>query len=172
VASYEGLYEVSYWGHVRSLSRLVGGPHGPASRVFPGRLLEWYIRPDGYPEVQLSREGRAKKRFVHHVVLEAHVGPRPAGQEARHGPGGKLRPWVINLCWGIREDNVGPDRVRDGQSNRGERHGNAKRTTDEVLEIRRRAAAGEPQTDLAGEYGMSVQGLNDIVTRRNWAHVA
>jgi hypothetical protein len=169
VVGYEGLYEVSDRGRVWSLPRLVNGPHG--LRRWPGRELKWCIRPDGYPSVNLCRDGKARHRFVHHLVLEAFNRPRPDGMEARHGPGGKLRPWITNLCWGTREDNVGPDRVRDGQSNRGARQWKSKLNPDLVREIRRRTAAGEEQKALATEFGMSTQGINDVVLGKNWAHV-
>lgn len=137
-----------------------------------GKLLAPYIRDDGYPEVQLfdAATRRKKKRMVHHLVLEAFVSLCPEGQEALHGPGGKFDASLLNIRWGTREHNTGPDRVRDHQSNRGEHHGLSVLTWDQVCEIRMRVAAGESQNKMAREYPCSVQTVNNIVHYKTWAH--
>ena len=43
-------------------------------------------------------------------------------------------------------------------------------TDKQVTEIRRRAANGESQTDLATEFGVSRQSVNDIVKLRRRTH--
>jgi hypothetical protein len=94
VHGWEGLYEVSGTGQVRSLPRkTVRGVRG-------GKVMNWYVRGlDGYPEVRLYRDGTMLRRFVHHLVLEAFIRPRPHGYEAKHGAGGKLDCSVGNLEW-------------------------------------------------------------------------
>ena len=47
----------------------------------------------------------------------------------------------------------------------------ARLTAGQVLDIRARHAAGESQTFLAGEYGVTVQNIWLIVHRRKWAHI-
>src|SRR5947207_9146057 len=81
IVGYEGFYEVSDLGWVRSLDRLVGGPQGPASRIFPGRILKQYTQkpPRDYPSVNLSRESVPTVCPVHRLVLEAFAGPCPDG---------------------------------------------------------------------------------------------
>ena len=164
VIGYEGLYEVSDLGNVRSLHRscrprlrgdlLTPAPTGGASP----RLC-----------VVLYKDGAKKTRLVLHLVLEAFIGPRPPGREACHGPGGALDNRLVNLSWGTPEQNQGPDRVRDGTSNRGERQWQAKLTEEIVLECRRRYAAGESQKDLAGEFGVTGPVLSEAITGRSWA---
>jgi NUMOD4 motif len=173
VPGYEGLYEVSDRGQVRSLDRQVIAqmPTGPAVQRYPGKVLRNTIRPDGYAQVGLSRAGVQKTFNVHILVLEAFVGPCPPGQEARHGPGGKSDPSLANLRgWGTRKENFA-DRIEDGQGNRGERHGLAKLTTAVVLEIRARVAAGERQADVARDLGVGPGNVWVIIHRKNWQHI-
>lgn len=168
VVGYENLYEVSDLGRVRSLDRIVVTRAGP--RRYRGRILRPYINKGtrGYPFVGLSQPGQNENWPVHILVLKAHVGLCPPGQEARHGPAGKTDAGLANLCWGTRSENVGADRLRDGQDNRGERHGLHKLTAEQVLEIRRRRAAGEELLPLAEEFGVIFQTISDIALGRSW----
>ena len=85
-----------------------------------------------------------------------------------HGPAGKLDASLANLCRGTRSQNVGADRLRDGQDNRGERYGLAVLTREAVLAIRQRVSAGERQSDLAVEYGTSRSNVGNVVHRKSW----
>lgn len=169
VVGFEGLYEVSDLGRVRSLDRTVVTSNGP--RRYRGRLLKPYVNKGtrGYPFVGLSRPGRDENWPVHRVVAEAFLGPCPPGREVCHGPGGKLDASLANLSYGTRSENVGRDRVRDGQDNRGERHGAHKLMKEQVLEIRRRRAEGAELLPLAQKFNVSVQTISGICTGRNWS---
>jgi hypothetical protein len=166
VTGWECRYEVSDLGRVRSLRH----HYGP--RTVP-RTLKWKFDGKGYPRVTLySGSPRTPRdRAVHHLVLEAFVGPCPEDMEARHGPGGRTDARLVNLCWGTRTDNNTADKLRDGTDNRGERHGNAKLTAEAVITIRRRAAAGELQKVLAREFGVARQTISTVVLKRSWAHM-
>lgn len=179
VREYEGLYQISDRGQVRSLDRQVvvempGGykvASGRTVRTYRGRTLKWWIRTDGYPEVTLSRGGVQTAFRVHILVLEAFVGLCPPGQEARHGPAGRGDPSLANLRgWGTRIENMA-DRAMDGTLARGERQGLAKLTTALVLEIRARVAAGERQVDVAVDLGIERANVWAVVHRKSWQHV-
>lgn len=167
---YTGLYEVSQAGIIRSLDRLTGGPQGPLSRIFPGRVLKPYVSENtrGYPVVGLSKDGERKNWPVHIIVLTSWAGPPEEGQEARHGPNGKLDARLSELCWGTRAENVGVDRLRDGQDNRGERHGGAVLTREIVLDIRAKVSAGWRQTDIARRHRISTALVWAVVHRKCW----
>lgn len=176
VRDYEGLYQISDRGQVRSLDRQVivempGGykiASGRTVRTYRGRTLKWWIRADGYPEVTLSRDGVQTDFRVHILVLEAFVGLCPPGQEARHGPAGKADPGLANLRgWGTRAENMA-DRATDGTLSRGERQGHAKLTAAVVLEIRSRVAAGERQVDVARDLRIGKGHVWAVVHRKSW----
>lgn len=184
VVNWESLYEISNTGQVRSFKRWTN------SGMRGGKLLKPWLRKDGYYEVSLfssptgtvpcptcgspqpveGAEKRKAKKRVHHLVLESFVGPCPEGLEALHGPGGKLDNRVENLTWGKRAKNMGEDRVRDHQSNRGEHHGLTTLTWGQVCEIRQRIEDGWQQNSLATLYGVSKQTITNIKTRHTWAH--
>lgn len=102
VVGYEGLYEVSSGGKVRSVPR----------KGTRGGILKPYRREDGYATVNLSREGVTKQCRINRLVLEAFVGPG-AGTESRHLDGDPTNNILDNLAWGTRSENA-LDSVRHG----------------------------------------------------------
>lgn len=170
VLHWEDRYEVSSLGRVRSLLHMtVTGMRG-------GKMVAPHINQRGYFVVDLKRSsgGRQERatRQVHRLVLEAFDRPCPSPRhEACHGPNGKLDNRASELRWGTPEENNGPDKVRDGKSNRGERCGSAKLTAEIVTQIRLRYAAGEDQTILASEYGVRKSAISRAVTGATWAHL-
>lgn len=107
VPEWEGLYEVSDHGRVRSL------PRKTRRGIRGGQELAH--RPDrkGYFRVALSRESNVQNRFVHQLVLEAFVGPMPDGMEAAHEDGDPTNNYLSNLSYKDKSGNM-LDSVRHG----------------------------------------------------------
>jgi len=110
VTGFEGFYEISDDGQVRSIDRwiLIRGNRtflrGVPRKAFPKPRT-------GHLAVVLRREGQHYSRHVHTLVLEAFVGPRPDGYECCHRDGNVNNNHVSNLYWGTRADNYN-DSVR------------------------------------------------------------
>ena len=79
--------------------------------------------------------GDRRKLWVHHAVLLAYVGPRPAGQECRHLDGNPRHNHASNLAWGTRTENM-RDRALHGTERYGENKPNHRITADEARAIR------------------------------------
>lgn len=165
VVGYEGFYEVSDLGRVRSLRR------NTATGLRGGGMLTPAFSDDVRLVVTLWREGRSRTRLVHRLVLEAFAPPCPPGETALHGPGGRLDNRLTNLSWGTPKKNNGPDKVRDGTINRGERRWNAILTEVIVIECRRRRAHGEGVSLLAHEFGVSRPAMSNAISGATWAHI-
>lgn len=105
VVGYEEKYEVSNQGAVRSLDRVIGGPHG--HRKWKGRKLKPHpAKAGGYDMVSLRDGGRDRYVSVHTIVLEAFVGPRPEGKLCRHLNGDPTDNRLENLRWGTQKENA------------------------------------------------------------------
>lgn len=152
VVGWEGFYEVSDYGRVRSL------PGRPRS----GRILKPRPLPTGYQRVSLSRPGFAQRdAYIHRLVAEAFIGPCPPGEEVRHGPRGKADNSLANLSYGPHIANC-EDRARDGA-------GHAKLTRAIAAEVRARVAAGELQTAVAADLGVWPAQISRIVRGERWS---
>lgn len=117
VVGYEGYYEVSHRGRVRSIDRTVAVT-GQGSRRLRGKILAAPLTTTGYPFVRLSKgeedPGSRRIQKTCHLVLEAFVGPRPEGMVARHLDDEKTNNHVGNLRWGSVSENS-LDAVRNGR---------------------------------------------------------
>ena len=108
VSGYEGIYEVSSLGRVRSLSRI--NSRGTPVRE---RILSQHAHSSGHMRVKLSIPGRQRSADVHRLVAIAFHGPPPEGCEVCHTDGNPANNNADNLRWGTRSDNL-LDRTRHG----------------------------------------------------------
>lgn len=112
VVGYEGYYEVSDHGNVRSVFRFVRGKSGKPRPVNGRPRMAWTTR-GGYLRVGLSANGETRRFMVHRLVLEAFTGPCPVGMEACHGDGNPVNNHLENLRWDTKRENMN-DRTRHG----------------------------------------------------------
>ena len=93
IAGYEGFYEVSSLGRVRSLPRVT------ASNILKGRLLKPNITVYGYQQVKLCKHGTARQHKVHRLVANAFI-PNPQNFPAiNHKDWNTSNNTVENLEW-------------------------------------------------------------------------
>lgn len=107
IPGYEGYYEASSCGRIRSIDRTVTNSLGRHSRI-RGQILRPFLRSKRvrYPTVRLYRDGVSRKRSVHSLVLLAFVGPPPAGLEIRHLNGNSTDSRLANLVYGTHAENM------------------------------------------------------------------
>jgi hypothetical protein len=100
IPGYEGRYDVSDQGRVRSVTTY----HG----VRPPRIMATETDRYGYPFVRLSSAGERvrSRRKIHTLVLLAFVGPRPEGMVSRHLSGDPSDARLVNLIYGTQSQNL------------------------------------------------------------------
>jgi hypothetical protein len=106
IPGYEGFYEVSNFGNIRSLTRFV--PYGRhQGMTYTGKDIKQFISGK-YLSVKLSRAGVTKTRYTHELVLLAFEGVKPEMDvrcEIRHLDGDKLNNALSNLKYGTIKEN-------------------------------------------------------------------
>ena len=104
IVGYEGIYQVSNLGRVRSLDRLVRGARG--MRRILGKVLSNRILPNGYNYVGLSKEHHSVHHYVHRLVAQAFI-PNPDNiSDVDHIDGDKTNNCVENLRWCTHKQNI------------------------------------------------------------------
>lgn len=162
VPGYEGLYEVSSAGRVKSLK---------SGRWRSGvKFLSWHYDRSRYPKVSLYRNGLGAKYRVHSLVALAFLGPRPTGMQVRHIDGDRNNPKLDNLGYCTQKENEA-DKLVHGTRRRGSMCSNAKLHENDIPEIRRRISEGHKIKDIALDYGVLAQRITDIRRGRTWRHV-
>lgn len=146
---FEGLYEVSDQGRVRSVLRVVKNRGSGLMNSRKGMLRRQEKTWNGYMRVPLSKNGKAYKRLVHRLVASAFVKGR--GRVVRHKNGQRDDNRATNLMWGTHSDNA-QDSIKHGTFVRGERNGRAKLTTKQVGTIKIRRQSGESTFQIWKSY--------------------
>jgi hypothetical protein len=162
VVGYEGVYEVSSEGAIRRIGR--------AKSVRVGRILKWQRHTwGGYPAVYLSKKCEKARPYVHVLVAEAFICPRPKGKEVNHIDGNRWNPRASNLEWVTRAENVAHmQRIGNARYAVGEAASHAKLTETQVREIR---AADGTLRAIAQRFGVHHTTVLSIRTRECWRHV-
>lgn len=101
VVGYEGLYEVSNEGRVRSLDRIVVDKNGTRTRRLRGRILNNICASTGYHHISLHKNNkRISRRQVQRLVAEAFLGAPPTqGMYVDHRNGIRTDNRLQNLRW-------------------------------------------------------------------------
>ena len=120
IPGYEGYYEVSDTGNIRSFDRLIAAK-GRKPYIKPGRLLKASPSKSGHMRVAVTKDGEMKFEYVHRIVLSAFVGPCPLGFEACHKNDIPSDNRIENLRWADRSENM-YDRTRNGIDNNGTKY--------------------------------------------------
>ncbi len=108
IPGWEGYYEVSIHGEVRSLDRVT-----TKGQKIKGQMLAANVRPDGYRMVSFYRGSQRSAFTVHRLVLLATEGRCPDGHEVCHRNGRRDDNRRANLYYGTRTEN-NFDRVKHG----------------------------------------------------------
>ena len=105
VVGYEGIYEVSSHGQVRSVDRVVARTDGQSRRL-RGKTLKQAVNRKGYMRVDFCRDSVRKPYEVHTIVAAAFLGTRPEGMQVMHLNDDPRDNRAANLAYGTQVDNM------------------------------------------------------------------
>ena len=104
IPGFEGYYEASSLGRIRSLPR-----RGKRkNRAYGGHVLKLVLAGNGYHGVKLSVDNVKRTHMVHELVCAAFHGAKPSpgrSCEVRHLDGDPWNNRADNLCWGTHSEN-------------------------------------------------------------------
>jgi NUMOD4 motif/HNH endonuclease len=167
VPGYEGFYQASTLGRIKSLGRVFIRSDGKRMTLRE-RILKPSIAPNGYKMCVLCRDAKWYAT-VHSVVALTFHGERPPEMEVCHNDGVKINCMPSNLRYGTKVSNAA-DKILHGTIQRGTKNIRCKLTEEQVIEARARyAAGGVSLKTLASSYGVSLSGIHYAITAHNWS---
>lgn len=101
IENYEGIYQVSNLGRVRSLDRLNSAGHR-----LKGRVLRSSPNSLGYHLVSLTKNGRQTSMRVHRLVALAFIENPHNKPQVNHLDGDKNNNYETNLEWSTSKENI------------------------------------------------------------------
>lgn len=105
IKDFEGLYQVSNHGRVRSLDRIVKRSKGGDMKM-KGKIKSAHVNTNGYPSTTLYKGDFVKRKLVHSLVAAAFIGKRPSKHDVNHIDGDKTNNHVSNLEYCTRSENM------------------------------------------------------------------
>ncbi len=171
VVGFEGLYEVSSHGRVRSLDRVTERNHLGTllKQPFKGRLLSPGTSKCGHQYVDLSKNGEKTRKYAHEIVAAAFIGPRPEKHHVCHNDGNGGHNTVTNLRYDTPTGNA-KDRHAHGTDAIGVNNPWNKHSEETVRRVKE-ALKSKSNADVSREFGMHPATVSAIRLGTRWGHI-
>lgn len=171
IKGYEGLYEVSNLGRVKSLCK-----EWICGRNTPKRKEETIIRNGhrkDYDFVSLSKDKKIKYPSIHRLVAEQFIINYENKPDINHKDGNKRNNYFKNLEWCTKSENQTHAYKKGFQiSKKGSQHHQSKLTENDVFEIKELCGkGGKSQREIGELYGIKQAQVSRIVCNKRWNHI-
>lgn len=170
INGYEGSYQISNMGRVKSLDRYI------TNGKYENRLIKGKVKAIGknnrdYCIIVLYKNDVGKTNLIHRLVA-LHFIPNPDNKpDVNHKFGNKDDNRFFMLEWNTKVENTN-HAIRNGLiMQNGEDSVLSKLTEYDVLEIRKLNREGWKNIDLSYKFKVCNQNISLIVNRKAWKHV-
>jgi hypothetical protein len=102
IVGYEGLYQVSSLGRIKSVDKVCGKRRG----IVKSKMIAIQDNGNGYFNAALYSNGKMKRIYVHRLVADAFLGKENGKEYVNHIDGNKSNNSLSNLEWCTRSENM------------------------------------------------------------------
>ncbi len=104
IPKFEGLYQASTYGRIRSVSHI--RRNGTGKYMQKGKVLNFNINHSGYYQVRLSKNGKAKTYRVNRLIALTFIENTYNKETVNHIDGNKLNNRIENLEWATKKEQT------------------------------------------------------------------
>lgn len=166
IPGWEGYYQASDWGLIKSLLRIIIYENGINKRINETILVP-SITSERFA-VSLARKGTKKTWPIHQLVAITFYGKCPEGMEVCHEDNNPFNNKKVNLRYDTEKNNQ-RDRLKFGTDLRGEKNPLHKLTKEQVIKIRELRKTGIYTLQKLGlMFGVHYITVNDITRGKSW----
>jgi len=166
IIGFEGLYQISNYGRVRSLTRTVVEKTGK-SYTLQGRIMKVRVnKKTNYHQACLRKDGKYHYLYIHRLVAQAFL--KGEGEEVNHIDCNKGNNYFENLEWCSRLENSN-HASKNARFKRGNSHHMTRLKESEVIKIKLLLKdATLTQTEIADRFNTNKSVISDIKRGISW----
>jgi hypothetical protein len=158
VIGYEGLYQVSNLGRVKSIRR--------KKQI----IMNPTVRNVGYCCLTFYKRDVKKMHDIHRLVCQTFL-PNPYNKKTvNHINGIKTDNRLINLEWSTQKENVNHASLNGLRKDKGEHNNFSKLTNEEVYKIKY-LHKDLTQVEIGKIYGVKQSTISSILLGQTWKHI-
>lgn len=170
IPNYEGYYQISSFGRVKSLERVI------ITNTKKKQVVKECIRKNvlikGYCRVVFLNKQKRQNMPVHRLVAISFIENSLNKKYVNHIDGNKQNNNVSNLEWVTASENTTHSyRLGLNYKTMTENHHSAKLKNRDIPNIIKLSKNGIKQTEIAIIYKVSPSVINSIIRGRNWKHI-
>jgi len=170
IEGYEGLYQASNLGRIRSLDRYI--PHSLGGSAFiRSKILSGYSKNCKYERLTLYSNTNSKTYLVHRIIANTFVSNPENKPYVNHIDGDKLNNKASNLEWCTAKENTHHAIENGLQKVKGEFQTNSKFTPKDILDIRKMLDEGRTSRSIAEDYDVHESTISLIKIGKHWSHI-
>ena len=165
IANYEGLYEISNYGRIKSLPRKT-----KTKIVKEPMILKVFKRHTGYIQAKLCKNSKLYNPIVSRLVAEAFLEKPNYPCVVNHKDCIRDNNHVNNLEWITQSQNTRYAFLKGNKSQKGEKNNMAKLTMEKVKEIRKFKEENDhlSQQQIADHFNLKRENVKDIINYKTW----
>lgn len=179
IINYEDYYQVSNFGNVKSLDRIVNKPNG-ISYLRKGKPCKQSKSNLGYMTVGFTVNNKKVNKYVHRLVAEAFITNMNNYPQVNHIDCDKTNNRLYNLEWCTNSENH-IHATKNGLNKlhlhrvaySGEKNGRSLLTKEQVLEIKQKYIPYKYSAKkLSKEYNVSESCITHILNNTSWKEIS
>jgi len=169
IEGYEGYYQISDLGRVRSFDRMVNNKGKKTLQNRKGIVMTFKVDKNGYYSIGLTN-GKQKMHLVHRLVAKAFIQNPKNKPQVNHLYGDKSDNRVVSLEWSTVEENA-RHASGIGLLPKGSKHHNSVLTEDDALFIVGFRGLYKSTTQMAKSMNVERKTVTNILLGNTWSHV-